>query len=89
MLALATAVGGVAFAAAWVTDVPPGGAAPRRRLQLWNATNATVVSGVALYGQANCPCLVEDAPNGYLAAAPDDVANTCVPTAAAVACAAA
>ena len=33
-------------------------------------------AGVELYGLPDCPCLIQDAPNGYLAAAPDDVPTT-------------
>ena len=47
--------------------------APRRLQQEQEA--AANVSNATLYGLPDCPCLVRDAPNGYLAAAPDDVPN--------------
>ena len=63
--------GGVASAA--------GGSAPARpaprRLQQEEAAAANTTN-VTLYGLPDCPCLVQDAPNGYLAAAPDGVPNT-------------
>ena len=34
-------------------------------------------AGVNLFGLPNCPCLVQDAPNGFMAAAPD-IPTACV-----------
>ena len=58
---------GVAVATVALTCLPSGLAQEGE----CSRTGDDTESGVSLFGLPNCPCLVQDAPNGYLAAAPD------------------
>ena len=46
---------------------------PAGRAQEGQCASTASSDGAGLFGLAECPCLVQDAPNGYMAAVPDDL----------------